>query len=794
MEKRIVRVGSRESALAVAQTWLVLNGIREKHPEIEFELVTMNTTGDKILDQTLDKVGGKGLFVKELDRALQEGKVDLTIHSLKDVPVEVPDDLPLLAFAKRGDPRDALVLRSGGGGLQTGGVIGCSSARRTLQLKTLYPQCEIKPVRGNILTRLAKLDAGEYDALVLAAAGLERMGLSCRVNRYFETWEMIPAAGQGILAVQGRKGNAYPFLEAADDPETRSCALAERAFVRELNGGCSSPVAAYAEISGERLHLTGLYPHPVTGAAVIKHIWGTPSDPERLGIQLARDLAKMKTVGKVWLVGAGPGDPGLLTVKGQNVLDKAEVVIYDRLIGPGILARIPKTAEAIDVGKRSGDHPVPQWRINELLLEKSMEGTRVVRLKGGDPFVFGRGGEELELLAKNQVPFEVVPGITSAVAVPAYSGIPVTHRDCCSSFHVITGHTRKGEGPSIDFAALAALKGTLIFLMGLSSLGAIAEGLLSAGMAADMPAAVLEKGTTARQRRIVSTLGKIQKDAVAAGVESPAIIVVGEVCSLAEQFAWAEKRPLGGVRVLVTRPRENASVLSGKLAELGAEVVEIPGIETAPLEDLAPLRKVLSRLREFHWLVFSSPSGVRFFFEELLAAGMDGRTLAGLKIAAAGAATAAALSVRGIRADLVPEIYDGTHLGRALSGETGKLRLLRPETGSPGLPNALRAAGKEFEEVVVYRTGSQKGAVFSLGDLFTGKQDYALFTSGSAVRGFLEYAGDTDLSKIRALCIGEQTAAVARNAGMQVVVSDSATIDAMIDKLLQLVRETAGGL
>lgn len=794
MEKRIVRVGSRESALAVAQTWLVLNGIREKYPEIEFELVAMKTTGDKILDRTLDKVGGKGLFVKELDRALQDGAVELTIHSLKDVPLEPPDDLPLLAYFKRGDPRDALVLRNGDKNLQDGGIIGCSSARRTLQLKTLYPQCVVKPVRGNILTRLAKLDAGEYDALVLAAAGLERMGLSHRVSRYFETWEMVPAAGQGVLAVQGRKGDAYPFLQAADDPGTRSCALAERAFVRELNGGCSSPVAAYAEISGERLHLTGLYPHPVTGAAVIKHIWGAPSDPERLGIQLARDWAKIKTVGKVWLVGAGPGDPGLLTVKGQNVLDKAEVVIYDRLIGPGILARIPKTAEAIDVGKRSGDHPVPQWRINELLLEKSMEGKRVVRLKGGDPFVFGRGGEELELLAGNQVPFEVVPGITSAVAVPAYSGIPVTHRDCCSSFHVITGHTREGESLSINFSALAALKGTLVFLMGLSSLSAIAEGLLSAGMAAGTPAAVLEKGTTAHQRRVVSTLGKITQDVIKAGMESPAIIVVGEVCALAGRLAWAEKRPLGGVRVLVTRPQENSSVLSGKLAELGAEVVEIPGIETVSLEDSEPLRKVLRRLGEFGWLAFSSPSGVRFFFEELFAAGMDGRDLAGRKIAAVGAATAAALSARGIRADLIPETYDGLHLGEALSAEAGKILLLRPDCGSSCLPDVLRAAGKEFEEAVLYRTAVSKGTTFSLENLLAGKQDYALFTSGSAVRGFLRYAGNVGISQIRALCIGDRTAAAARAAGMQVFVSDSAAIDAMIDKLLQLVRETADSL
>ncbi len=600
----------------------------------------------------------------------------------------------------------------------------------------------MKPVRGNIVTRLKKLDSGEFDALILAAAGLDRMDFSHRASRYFEPDEMIPAAGQGILAIQGRAEGDYAFLESADDPEARCCALAERAFVRELDGGCSSPVAAFAVVSGETVILTGLYPNPETG-------------------------------------GAGPGDPGLFTVKGQELLAQAEVVVYDRLVGPGILARIPRTAEAIDVGKKSGNHPVPQWQINEILLEKALEGKRVVRLKGGDPFVFGRGGEELELLIEHGVPFEVVPGITSAVAVPAYNGIPVTHRDCTTSFHVITGHTRKGEGPSVDFKTLAALDATLVFLMGLAALGDIASGLISAGMDENTPAAVLEKGTTAHQRRVVA-------ETRAAEIQSPAIIVVGKVCAYSEQFAWAEKRPLGGVRVLVTRPQESASVLTGKLTALGAEVTEIPSIETVSIPDNTALRDALSRLPEFQWLALTSPAGVRIFFEELLQNGLDTRALSGLKIAAVGSATAAALRERGIRADLTPKTYDGTHLGEMLANETGKILLVRAETGSPELPEKLREAGKDFEEVPAYRTVFRADGVLSPEEFFTGPRDFAAFTSASTVEGFVRRAEGMDFAKVNALCIGEQTARKAREAGMQVTVSDAATMDSMVEKLLEI--------
>ena len=285
-----LRIGSRESRLAVIQSRMVMEAIAKAEPAAELELVTMKTTGDKILDKTLDKIGGKGLFVRELDQALREGKVDFTVHSLKDMPMEVPEDLPLAAFSSREDPRDVLVLPEGVTELDTTKPIGCSSRRRQLQLKKLFPHVDIQPVRGNVQTRLAKLEAGQFSALVLAAAGLKRLGLTNRISRYFEPEEILPAAGQGILVVQTHKGMNTDCLRLVHDEKTACCAKAERAFVRELNGGCSSPVAAHATVDGETLTLTGFYVSPDETIQRKGSIRGSVPDAITLGRTLARLL------------------------------------------------------------------------------------------------------------------------------------------------------------------------------------------------------------------------------------------------------------------------------------------------------------------------------------------------------------------------------------------------------------------------------------------------------------------------------------------------------------------------
>lgn len=291
MPKKIIRVGSRESALAVAQTRLVMEDIQRHHPELQLELVTMKTTGDKILDKSLDQIGGKGLFVKELDRALIDGRIDISIHSLKDMPMETPQELPILAFFKRGNPFDCMVLPKGANQWDRTQPAGCSGNRRKVQLKKLMgEEIPIKGIRGNILTRLDKLDSGEYGMLVLACSGLQRVGLQGRIHRVFTLDEMIPSAGQGILSVQGRQGEDYSWLVQSDDPTSRVQALAERAFVRTLDGGCSSPIAAYAQVFGQELCLTGLYYHEAEEVYVTGQKTGSLKDAEKLGETLAIEL------------------------------------------------------------------------------------------------------------------------------------------------------------------------------------------------------------------------------------------------------------------------------------------------------------------------------------------------------------------------------------------------------------------------------------------------------------------------------------------------------------------------
>lgn len=492
-------------------------------------------------------------------------------------------------------------------------------------------------------------------------------------------------------------------------------------------------------------------------------------------------------IGKVFLVGAGPGDAELITIKGKKILEQAEVVVYDSLVGEGIFSLIPENAEMIDVGKHAGNHTMEQGGINQLLLEKAMEGKCVVRLKGGDPFLFGRGGEELEFLAKQGISFEVVPGITSAFAVPAYNGIPVTHRDFASSVHIFTGHRRCGKALQLDFENLVRLQGTLVFLMGVSSLEEICGGLLAAGMEPQTPAAVLQQGTCAGQKKIISNLANLAEEVRKQGIQTPAILMIGEVCMLGNQFDWYEKLPLFGKKILVTRPKERGKILSGRLRRLGAEVLEIPTIRLERIEDNRKLWKEFDRLSEYQYLVFTSPTGVELFFEELKDRGFDIRAIGGVKIAAIGMGTAKALNARGLICDLMPEIYDGSHLG-ILLGEVckdgDKILIPRAAQGNPQLIQEIKMRVKaDITEVSIYRTRYCDS--FQRTDIREqfeqGLIHMAVFTSASTVRGFVKATDGLAYGTVRAICIGAQTQEIAKEFGMQTVTAKSATIDSLVD-------------
>lgn len=493
--------------------------------------------------------------------------------------------------------------------------------------------------------------------------------------------------------------------------------------------------------------------------------------------------------GKVWLVGAGPSDVELLTLKGKRLLSEAEVIVYDRLAGQGILMFGSPDAEYIDVGKRAGHHPIPQQEINRILLEKAREGKRVVRIKGGDPFVFGRGAEEAEALAKEGIPFEIVPGITSATAVPAYQGIPVTHRDMASSVHIITAHKKNGGMPKEQYEVLAKTEGTLVFLMGVTALPELMDGLVKAGMDPDRPAAVLEQGTTAGQRKTAGTVGTLAERAGEAGIRPPAIIMVGEVCGITG-LGWYDKRPLAGKKILVTRPRERSGKLAGMLREQGAEVLEIPSIRTEALPDQTELLQAVSGIERYRWLILTSPAGAEIFFRQLGKCRMDLRKMAHLKIACIGPGTAAVLEQRGIYADLIPEVYDGAHLGRAVGrvlNEGEKVLLPRARNGNPELMEELKKAyagegSPAVTEICMYETLPEKVPYFDYQrELEEGGIDSVIFTSASTVRGLVQAAGEMDYSKVKALCIGRQTEAEALKHGMQTAVAREATLAALVE-------------
>lgn len=499
--------------------------------------------------------------------------------------------------------------------------------------------------------------------------------------------------------------------------------------------------------------------------------------------------------GKVYLVGAGPGDPGLITVKGLECIQKADVVIYDYLAPSQLLKHASPQAELIYVGKKGGDHTLSQDQINALIVEKAKQNSTVTRLKGGDPFIFGRGGEEVEALIEAAIPFEIIPGVTSAVAAPAYAGIPLTHRQFTSTLAFITGHEDPTkEESSIDWAALAQGIGTLVFLMGVKNLPHIADRLIHHGMQPDTPVALIRWGTTSRQQTVTGTLDNIVEQAAAAGIKAPAIIVVGNVVQLRATMKWFEDRPLMGKTIVVTRAREQASDLVNHLCELGAECLECPTIKVMPAEDNEPLEAAVARLADYDWLVFTSVNGVNFFFKCLFAQGQDVRALHQLRTAVIGPATAKRLLDFGLKSDIVPESYRAESVVKAFSRENirgKKILIPRAKDARPILPVELTKLGAVVDEVTAYQTQAVSDNADDLvARLEKGSIDLITFTSSSTVTNFHALLPPesiaTLMSRVVVACIGPITADTATQLGFDVdIIADSYTIPGLCAAIQQ---------
>ena len=495
--------------------------------------------------------------------------------------------------------------------------------------------------------------------------------------------------------------------------------------------------------------------------------------------------------GKVYLVGAGCGDSELITWKGLNLLRKCDVVLYDDLVASKLLEETRQNCELIFVGKRYGKHSLPQNETNDLLIEKAKEGKTVVRLKGGDPFVFGRGGEEVLALQAENIPYEVVSGVTSSIAVPAAAGIPVTHRKVARSFHVITGHTAAGGETTLteNLDVLAKLEGTLVFLMGLHHLEEICDGLMQGGKSPQIPAAVISKGTTPEQKIIRANLGELAAKVREAKLEAPAVIVIGETAEL--DFTGTIPRPLYGVKIGVTGTKSITRKLRDRLEEMGAAVTEMDYSAIVPYRENPCLEKELQEISDYPWAVFTSPNGVEIFFDYLKKLKFDVRKLAHLQFAVIGTGTASAVEKRGIYASFLPEKYDVESLAKGLCDtvkKEKKILILRAEQGSEILTEVFDEAGMTYTDVKIYdihvdedkrRFANEKAQ----------EMDFITFASGSGVRGFMENGGSIPAGT-KAVCIGSSTAKMLKKYGdYEKITAETFNVDGVVEIILKEVAK-----
>lgn len=774
-------IGTRGSKLALAQAEFVRGRLSQAYPEEEFELQIIKTKGDRILDRPLHEIGDKGVFVKEIEEKILSGEVQIGVHSMKDMPSRPASGLMFTKAWKREDPRDALILREKERleDLPEGAVIGTGSRRREYQIKHLRPDLCVVNIRGNVDTRLRKMEEEKLDGIILAAAGLRRLGMEGRITRYLEPEEMIPAPAQGILALEIREGDTelLELLDALSDEDTEQAAEVERGFLREIGGDCHIPAGALCRKEpGGPSQLDVMFGNASGTRLAYASVRGNA--PEQLAKEAALRI-RSEMSGTVFLVGGGPGDPGLITVKGMQALREADCIIYDRLSSQELLEEAKPGCEMIYVGKADHRHTMKQEEINRLLASKSMQYEKTVRLKGGDVYVFGRGGEEGLYLAEKGVPFQVIPGVSSAIAGLAYAGIPVTHRGKALGFHVVTAHNSRDELAEIDFEAMAGGKETCVFLMGLSRTEEIASRLMEAGMPGNTQAAVISCATTPGQKTCTADLACIGEKVRGAGLVSPAVIVVGDVVSLRAGLNFYENQPLFGKRYLIPKTGEASTELKALLLQQGAAADEIQVGRIVRAER----RFSAEELKQADWLIFTSKNGVEAFWECLAKSRLDIRCLAGCRIAVIGGKTAELLETHGLYADLIPDAFHSDALADALKthlSPRAHVWYLKAGNADSHLKAALECCCR-FVEITVYENQAVEP---DLEKLRSPKEyDGILFTCASSAKRLLDAAGNK-WKLCRAFSIGPKTAEYLKSCGVECTIeAETSTYEGLVDIL-----------
>ncbi len=789
---RVLTAATRRGELAIAQTQAVIAALKAKHPGIEVRIREITTAGDKDRRTALWDLKDTGFFTSQLEDALLAGEADFAVHSFKDLPTGEREGLAVTAVYDRQWPEDCLLAKEpvrSLDDLRKSAKVGTSSLRRAAQLRHLRPDLELVPLRGNVQTRIRKLQTTDLDAIILARAGLERLGLAETISIVFDPTQFIPAPAQGALAVETRSDDAetVAIVRTIDDASARALVLAERQVLVTLKCGCHAPVGAYAERRGDTVELHAFLAD-VEGRNVIrKQATGLVSEALQLGERVAQELLEAggreilrkleseqsrvglappalsisapalhpeDTVGQappylhgkgvVYLVGAGPGRADLITLRGAELLKVADCIIVDKLANPALLELARKDTEIIHVPKRIGPGSFTQDQINQILVEKALAGKTVVRLKGGDPCIFGRCTEEAALLNEAGIDFEIVPGITAAIAAAEYTGIMLTDRRYSSQVAFITGREAEGkEETNIDWNVLAHFPGTLVFYMGIGTLPVIAEQLMAKGMSGNTPVALVANATLPAQRVVRAPLGQIVETCSREQIEPPALIIVGPAAQGDAGLNWFMRKPLFGRTIVVTRDGEGNAEMAQKVIARGGKPLEFTTMVIQPLTNRNEFLQVLTELAGYDWVIFTSPNGVTVFFDAIDAFSKDARVFASVRLATLGAKTAERLARYGIKADFVPTVFTGRDLGLQLLSYANlhdkKVLLLRSELASDELVDVLKQGGAQVRDVAIYTAVPQRGDGAGLEEqLRWGQVHWLTFASPSTVRGFFE--------------------------------------------------------
>jgi len=839
----VLTVATRRGELAIAQTQAVIAALKAKHPDVEVRIREIATTGDKDRRTALWDLKDTGFFTSQLEDALLAGEADFAVHSFKDLPTHEREGLAVTAIYDRQWPQDCLLAKELVGSLdelRKSAKVGTSSLRRAAQLRHLRPDLELVPLRGNVQTRIRKLQTTDLDAIILARAGLERLGLAQMISIVFDPRQFIPAPAQGALAIQTRSGapQTVEIVRTIDDESARALVLAERQVLVTMKCGCHAPVGAYAERRGDAMEIHAFI-SDVEGRNVIRRqAKGLVSEARQLGERVAlelldaggreilRDLERGQgksdsgragapsasveigghsplyaTKGMAYLVGAGPGRVDLITVRGAELIKIADCIIVDKLANPALLDLARRDAEIIHVPKRVGPGSFTQDQVNRILIEKALAGKTVVRLKGGDPCIFGRCTEEAALLNEAGIDFEIVPGITAAIAAAEYTGIMLTDRRYSSQVAFITGREADGkEETNIDWSVLAHFPGTLVFYMGIGALPAIAGQLAANGMSADTPVALVANATLPTQRVVRAPLGQIVETCSREQIEPPALIIVGAAAQGDAGLDWFMRKPLFGRTIVVTRDAVGNAEMAQKIIARGGNPLEFATMVLEPLTNRNEFFQVLTELTGYHWVIFTSPNGVDMFFDAIGGFGKDARVFASVCLATLGAKTAERLARYGIKADFVPTVFTGRDLGLQLMSYANlhdkRILLLRSELASDELVEVLKQGGAEVRDVSIYTAVPYRGDAAGLEEqIQQGRIHWLTFASPSAVRGFFEQVrlDVVNGNSAKIASIGPVTSKELTGLGVRIDVEAAVhTVDGMLDAIETAERGKGG--